>query len=293
MRQLPCRGRYPEETEIAELRATVNDHSGLVPGAVDVRRAGDGTLIHRFGVPGMVLTAGSVLWPSLPMDAISRRAGNGAGTPCWCGMCRPVARPTNWPGTAVPSACATFNQDGARLLTAGDDVRVWDWKRGGHGRKLSGHAGDVHLLDVSPDGSRVISAGAETWVGAWSGETGRILARLHLSNRTASTAKFSADGTWFAALSYHGRSTATWHSRSLWPKLMPQAELERFLFDASNRQDRYAVASDEVGAVLLSDSKAPMAWIGAMAHMKSDSVGRVWAGSTGNYVGIFRLEGEI
>lgn len=120
-----------------------------------------------------------------------------------------------------------------------------------------------------------------------------LLWRFHLSDRAASDAKFSDDGTWFAALSYHGRTILAWNTRSLWQKCIPSEQLEHFIFHEEARRNRYATVKTPLGMVVNDDTGAALAWLSAIEALRSDGQGRVWAGAADSYVGIYRLEGDF
>lgn len=160
-------------------------------------------------------------------------------------------------------------------------------------RALAGHERYAKFVDVSPDGTRVVSIGSEFWVGAWSGETGLLLARLYLSSRAATDVKFASDGTWFGGLSYYGRETIAWETRSLEETDIPNGELDRLLFDTPRRRSRYEARKNSVGAVVLSDTGTALAWFPDMDGWHSDTQGRTWAACVNQYVGIYKLEGNL
>ncbi|MDH3583425.1 MAG: hypothetical protein OER86_04345 [Phycisphaerae bacterium] len=54
---------------------------------------------------------------------------------------------------------AVFSLDGARLITAGDDIAIWDTSTGKLQSRRKAHRGGVLALALSPDGRRLASGG--------------------------------------------------------------------------------------------------------------------------------------
>ena len=163
----------------------------------------------------------------------------------------------------------------------------------GHVNQMPGYGRCVDLVDVSPDGSRVVVASNEYWIGVWSGSTGIMLATLFLHIRGVTNVKFAPDGTWFAGLSYYGREMIAWDTASLREIRKPEAELSQLLFDRSRRPSRYAVQPDDTGAVILNDVGVTLASLPEQASWNSDLSGRIWAALMGSNVSVFRLEGDL
>ena len=155
-----------------------------------------------------------------------------------------------------------------------------------------GHQEYVKLLEVSPAGTRVVSAGSECWVGVWSGNSGLMLRQHYLSNRAVSDVRFAPNGSWFAAFSYHGRAMIAWDTQTLQEIKVPLAELNQLLFNSPCPKDRYEFTKNEIEASFLNDTGVTLVDVSDLQHWCSDAEGRIWTASIGPYVSIFRLEGE-
>lgn len=78
------------------------------------------------------------------------------------------------PGWAVdshePARCLAFRADGARLVTAGDEVRIWNAADGTRAGILPGRTGRARAVAADHRGDRIAAAWAETVVTVWEGK---------------------------------------------------------------------------------------------------------------------------
>ncbi len=157
---------------------------------------------------------------------------------------------------------------------------------------LRGNGRYVEMLDVSPDGTRVVAASDEYWIGVWSGDTGILLATLFLHIRGVTNVKFAPDGTWFGGLSYYGRAMIAWETASLRETRKSEKELSALLFDNSRRPNRYQIENDSYGAAILNDNGVAMVSLPPSRGWRCDSNGKIWTAIVDQSLVIWRLEGD-
>ncbi|KAG9310454.1 WD40-repeat-containing domain protein [Chiua virens] len=99
------------------------------------------------------------------------------------------------------------SHDGKWVVSgASGDVKVFDAKSREMVKELKGHTGYVNAVDVSPDGTKIMSGSSDNTVRIWSFSTGEERRRLE-HDYTVAVAKFSPNGLLFA--------TATWSPNSV------------------------------------------------------------------------------
>jgi WD40 repeat protein len=89
-------------------------------------------------------------------------------------------------------------------------LTLWDLKANKEVQALVGHANAVNALAISPDGSRLISGGADKSVRVWNLATGRESARLEGHAAAVSAVALAADSLWSISGSADG-SVCVWH----------------------------------------------------------------------------------
>lgn len=90
-------------------------------------------------------------------------------------------------GHAEPVVAVTFSPDGTQVLTGSgreeamtppstdNSARLWDLASGKEIRRFEGHEAFVHTVQFSPDGERVLTAGADGTARVWNVDTGEQL----------------------------------------------------------------------------------------------------------------------
>ncbi len=108
---------------------------------------------------------------------------------------------------------AAFSPDGARVVTASNDARVWDAATGKEIAMLRGHVQPVVLSAAfSPDGARVVTASDDRTARVWDAATGKEIAVLRGHEGSVASAAFSPDGARIVTAS-DDRTARVWDMR--------------------------------------------------------------------------------
>ena len=126
-------------------------------------------------------------------------------------------------GHTLPVTCVTFDLDGNRLASAGDDgmVRVWDAWTGQQTFTLNAFAEEYteesarHVTSVafSPDGKRLASASTDGNVKVWDVLSGRTTLTLEGYFGVFAQLAFSTDGKWLKCAS-EGLAVRVWDAET-------------------------------------------------------------------------------
>jgi WD40 repeat protein len=86
--------------------------------------------------------------------------------------------------------------DGKKLFSGGTDdtIRVWDMQSHSLDYALTGHAGTVYDLCLSPDGNQLVSAGSDQTIRLWDWRTQKELRKVHGHDGWVLSVAFSPDG---------------------------------------------------------------------------------------------------
>jgi WD40 repeat protein len=106
-------------------------------------------------------------------------------------------------GTAERRSGVKFvamSADGRTILSLADDLRVWALPETRQVRVLKGHDGQVKELDISPDGSKAVTAASDSSVRVWDLETGQTTLVVRFKRSQCSSVTFLRDGS--GVLSY-------------------------------------------------------------------------------------------
>ena len=80
-----------------------------------------------------------------------------------------------------------------------ETARLWDWQTGKERLALRGHFGPLNSAAFSPDGTRVVTAGADGTVRIWSSDSGEVQVRFEEHRGAVFAAEFSPDGRYVAS----------------------------------------------------------------------------------------------
>ena len=100
-------------------------------------------------------------------------------------------------GHMAPVFTVTFNSDGSRLASCGEDktLFLWDVKSNSCQRQLHGHTGWTNALTFSPEGDIIASAGIDDALRLWDVDNGESINNLHGFSITITSVAISPDET--------------------------------------------------------------------------------------------------
>ncbi|RPJ24401.1 MAG: hypothetical protein EHM33_17965, partial [Chloroflexi bacterium] len=100
---------------------------------------------------------------------------------------------------------AVFNPDGKELaLNSGNEVQIWDFRKGEKLLTLFGHSNQVERVAFSPDGERLVTASLDGTARLWDATTGAELLTLAGHASSVVSVAFSPDGIHLATASNDG-----------------------------------------------------------------------------------------
>lgn len=104
-----------------------------------------------------------------------------------------------------------FSNDGERLFSVGEQIKIWDPSTGKLIAKIKGPGSVLHSFDITHDGSRIVSGGSDRTIRIWDVDTGEQLCVLRLP-ATITSVRFSPDESILVAS--HGKGVAVWPLRT-------------------------------------------------------------------------------
>jgi hypothetical protein len=94
------------------------------------------------------------------------------------------------------TSSAAFSRDGSRIVSSDrDKIYLWDAASGRPIQSFEGHAGDVHSVAFSPDGTRILSGSDDVTLKLWDAASGQLLHSFDEHADTINSVAFSPDGT--------------------------------------------------------------------------------------------------
>lgn len=114
-------------------------------------------------------------------------------------------------GSGVSSIA--YTPDGKILISACNDIRLWDPASGQEIRRLAGHSGSVQSVAIASDGIMLASGGSDGMVRLWDVSTGRELRNMKGHTSLITAVAFSSVGNLLASTG-HDRTVRLWEASS-------------------------------------------------------------------------------
>ncbi len=98
-------------------------------------------------------------------------------------------------GGDLPEVVQAPTEKVPRASSDGRTIRIWNPATGREIRSLQGHIGSIHAIAFGPDGTRLVSAGADGNVRIWDPGSGDLLSVLKGHSGAVFAVAFSSDGS--------------------------------------------------------------------------------------------------
>lgn len=175
-------------------------------------------------------------------------------------------------GHAARVNYASFSPDGARVVTASNDLtaRIWDAGSGLELRSFTGHSEPLTSAEFSPDGRRVITTSVDGTARLWDVDSGRELHVFRAQGDHVNTGTFSPDGRWVLVAS-DDKAAYLWDAES--------GALIRTFTGHSDRVSSAEFSPDGRLVATASDDKTARIWdaaSGRLLRVLSGHRNRVW-----------------
>jgi WD40 repeat protein/serine/threonine protein kinase len=156
---------------------------------------------------------------------------------------------------ADPLMLVAFSPDGSRIVwTQANATRLWKAQLSSEPKTLEAGRGSVDGLEFSPDGRRIVTAGAEFPAQIWDAETGEPVARLETVPLRVVATAFSPDGGRLVT-AYHNESAGVWDVSTQRLLGSIQSDAGRLSQVAFSPDGRYIVAATRFKALSAWDAR--------------------------------------
>jgi WD40 repeat protein len=193
-----------------------------------------------------------------------------------------------------------FSADGRRLVGGSmmdQTVRVWEAQSGAELVCLRGHEGGVTSVSFSADGRRIVSGSEDNTVRVWEAQTGTEMICLRGHRAPVLSVSFSPDGRRLVSRS-KDQTVRVWEAQTGTCLEVLQGTADPTAVAAESPVYPWRALGQTLETVIeTAASGQPLAWFSEfleqfVTHPVTHPSGRTWAGSIGNYLCLFTLEGN-